>query len=73
MQKGASGDLAEARRPRDDPADSIGSDFVAIEPEKFSGDGPARAAAWNAVDQGLNVVGKSFSAKETRNDADVFP
>src|SRR5437879_11733337 len=36
MKKGASGELAEARRPRDDLAHLIRSDFVAPEPEKFA-------------------------------------
>src|SRR5947209_14474236 len=34
----ASGELAEARRPRDDLAHLIRSDFVSAEPKKFTGD-----------------------------------
>jgi hypothetical protein len=37
-KKGASRELAEARRPCDDLSDLIGSVFVATEPEKFTGD-----------------------------------
>ena len=36
--EGASGELAEARRPCDDLAHLIRSDFVAAEPEKFTRD-----------------------------------
>src|ERR1700733_3797835 len=38
MKKGALGKLTEARRPCDDLVHLIRSDFVAAEPEKFTGD-----------------------------------
>jgi hypothetical protein len=38
IKKGASGDLAKSRCPRDDLAHLIRSDFVSAEPEKFTGD-----------------------------------
>src|SRR5882724_4045583 len=38
LRQGASGELAKSRGPRDDLAHLIRTDFVAAEPEKFTGD-----------------------------------
>src|SRR3954464_3734 len=37
-ERGASGELAKARRPRDDLAHFVRSDFIAAEPKKFTRD-----------------------------------
>src|ERR1043166_924593 len=107
LTRRASSELAEARRPRNDLAHVLRSDFVATEPEEFARDvlyladaqpeahqpgadrhqaathqskepGAALGScnggfrARNGVDQGLDFVGRTFTAKEPQNDADGF-